>query len=118
MLRELRSRHPGLREALAADARVTALYRSERHELRGRTDVLEHLPAVQYLLALHPYRLIWELAAALVIEVSAIVAIGAELTEVAMAMLAVQAACAGIVLTVALGRRSAPSAVPAAPVTG
>jgi O-antigen/teichoic acid export membrane protein len=74
--------------------------------------------SVQYLLALHRYRFIWVLAAALVIEVSAIVAIGAELTEVAMAMLAVQAACAGIVLTVALGRRSTPSAVPAATAPG
>jgi serine O-acetyltransferase len=37
--REIRSRHPGLLEALAADARVTALYRGERHEYRGRLDL-------------------------------------------------------------------------------
>lgn len=37
--REIRSRHPGLIEALAADARVTALYRGERHEYRGRLDL-------------------------------------------------------------------------------
>jgi serine acetyltransferase len=37
--REIRSRHPGLREALAADARVTARYRGERHEFRGPVDL-------------------------------------------------------------------------------
>jgi serine O-acetyltransferase len=37
--REIRSRHPGLREALVADARVTARYRGERHEFHGRLDV-------------------------------------------------------------------------------
>jgi serine O-acetyltransferase len=37
--REIRSRHPGLREALAADARITAHYRGERHEFRGRLDL-------------------------------------------------------------------------------
>lgn len=37
--REIRSLHPGLVEALAADARVTALYRGERHEFRGRLDL-------------------------------------------------------------------------------
>ena len=37
--REIRSRHPRLLEALAADARVTALYRGERHEFRGRLDL-------------------------------------------------------------------------------
>jgi len=37
--RALRSRHPGLREALVADARLTAGYRGERHEFRSRLDV-------------------------------------------------------------------------------
>ena len=37
--REIRSRHPHLREALAADARVTARYRGERHEFRGGVDL-------------------------------------------------------------------------------
>lgn len=37
--RALRGRHPRLREALAADARVTALYRGERHEFRSRLDL-------------------------------------------------------------------------------
>ena len=38
-LRALRARHPGLREALVADARLTAAYRGERHEFRSRLDV-------------------------------------------------------------------------------
>ena len=37
--RALRSRHPRLREALAADARVTAHYRGERDEFRSRLDL-------------------------------------------------------------------------------
>lgn len=36
--RALRERHPRLREAVAADARVTALHRGERHEFRGPLD--------------------------------------------------------------------------------
>lgn len=38
MWRAIRARHPHLREALVADARVTALYRGERHEFRSRFD--------------------------------------------------------------------------------
>ena len=38
-LRDLHARHPGLREALIADARITAAYRGERHEFRSRLDV-------------------------------------------------------------------------------
>ena len=37
--RALRSRHPGLREALVADARLTAGYRGERHDFHSRRDV-------------------------------------------------------------------------------
>jgi serine O-acetyltransferase len=37
--REIRSRHPRLREALVADARVTALYRGEAFEPRSRAQV-------------------------------------------------------------------------------
>jgi serine O-acetyltransferase len=37
--RELRARHPRLREALAADARLTAQYRGERHEFASRLDL-------------------------------------------------------------------------------
>lgn len=36
--RDIRSRHPGLREALLADARITARYRGERDQFRSRTD--------------------------------------------------------------------------------
>jgi serine O-acetyltransferase len=36
--RALRARHPGLREALVADARVTARFRGERHQFRSRSD--------------------------------------------------------------------------------
>ena len=36
--RALAARHPGLREALTADARVTALHRGERHQFRSRLD--------------------------------------------------------------------------------
>jgi serine O-acetyltransferase len=40
MWRAIRSRFPGLRDALVADARVTARYRGERHEFHGRADTL------------------------------------------------------------------------------
>jgi serine O-acetyltransferase len=36
--RALHARHPRLREAVLADARVCALYRGERHEFRSRLD--------------------------------------------------------------------------------
>lgn len=38
--RELHRRHPGLREAVLADARITAHYRGERHEFRSTADAL------------------------------------------------------------------------------
>ena len=36
--RALRARHPPLREALVADARISARHRGERHEFRSRRD--------------------------------------------------------------------------------
>jgi serine O-acetyltransferase len=39
-LRTLRARHPRLREALTADARITAAYRGERHEFRSPVDAV------------------------------------------------------------------------------
>ena len=42
-LRALRARHPRLREALMADARITAAYRGERHEFRSRVDAAAQL---------------------------------------------------------------------------
>jgi serine O-acetyltransferase len=38
LMRERSSRHPGLREALVADARVTAAHRGERQEFHSRAD--------------------------------------------------------------------------------
>jgi O-antigen/teichoic acid export membrane protein len=58
--------------------------------------------AVQYLLALGHTRFILMLAVALAVEVGAVVAIGADLTAVALALLAVQAVCAGLLLGLAL----------------
>ena len=69
--------------------------------------------AVQYLLALHRYRFIWILAAGVVAEVIALVAVGDDLTRVAMALSAVQAVCAGVVLFLALGRPAGARAVAA-----
>ena len=37
--RAIRARHPTLREALVADAKITARYRGERHEFRSQLDV-------------------------------------------------------------------------------
>jgi serine O-acetyltransferase len=37
--RDIRARHPGLRQALAADAAITARRRGERHEFRSRLDL-------------------------------------------------------------------------------
>jgi serine O-acetyltransferase len=37
---EVQSRHPRLRDALVADAQVTAAYRFERHEFRSRFDMV------------------------------------------------------------------------------
>ena len=41
--REIRSRHPGVREALLEDARVTAMHRGERHEFRSRLDAMAQI---------------------------------------------------------------------------
>lgn len=72
--------------------------------------------SVQYLLALHRYRFIWILAVGVVVEVVALLAIGDNLTRVAMALLALQAACAAPVLFLALGRRPAAPDAAGAPV--
>ena len=69
--------------------------------------------SVQYLLALHRYRFIWILAAGAAVEVLALVAVGDDLTGVAMALLGVQAMCAGVVLFLALGRPAEARAVAA-----
>jgi serine O-acetyltransferase len=38
LMSEIRARHPRLREALVADARISLLHRGERHELRSSAD--------------------------------------------------------------------------------
>jgi serine O-acetyltransferase len=40
---ELKARHPSLREALLADARITAHYRGERHEFGSRADAARQM---------------------------------------------------------------------------
>jgi O-antigen/teichoic acid export membrane protein len=63
--------------------------------------------SVQYLLALGRAVHLTVLATAVVIEVGAIIAIGANVTGVALALFAVQAACAAVVLTLAFRTRTA-----------
>jgi serine O-acetyltransferase len=41
--RRVRARHPRLREALVADARMTAMHRMERHRFRSRVDKLAQI---------------------------------------------------------------------------
>jgi serine O-acetyltransferase len=48
VMREVRSRHPRLVQAVLADAQVTAMHRGERHEFRSRADA-----------ALQALRLMW-----------------------------------------------------------
>jgi serine O-acetyltransferase len=40
LMGQIRARHPGLREAIVADARITAQHRFERHEFHGTLDTL------------------------------------------------------------------------------
>ena len=65
--------------------------------------------AVQYLLAMGRSRFIWILAIATVLEVSLLILIGDDLVSVALAVLAVQVACAVPMLVIAL-RGPAPKA--------
>jgi serine O-acetyltransferase len=46
--RELRARHPGLREALVADARATAAMRGERAEFRSRLDAAAQIARLSW----------------------------------------------------------------------
>ena len=41
--RDIHSRHPRLRDALPADARMTAMHRGEQHDFRSKWQVLYHL---------------------------------------------------------------------------
>jgi O-antigen/teichoic acid export membrane protein len=58
--------------------------------------------SVQYLLALGHARFIWVLAAAAVMEVVLLAAVGANLTGVALALFGLQLSCATIILTLSL----------------
>jgi O-antigen/teichoic acid export membrane protein len=58
--------------------------------------------SVQYLLALGRWRFICVLAVGVVVEVGSLIGIGADLTAVALALLAIQGACAGVILFLAL----------------
>jgi O-antigen/teichoic acid export membrane protein len=63
--------------------------------------------SVQYLLALGHASFIWVLAAAAVMEVVLLAAVGANLTGVAVALFGVQLACATVILTLSLRRAPA-----------
>ena len=63
--------------------------------------------SVQYLLALGHSRFLWLLGAAALLEPLLVVGIGADLTQVALALLGVQAALAACVLAVSLRSRDA-----------
>jgi O-antigen/teichoic acid export membrane protein len=65
--------------------------------------------AVQYLLAMGRSNFIWVLGVAAVVEVVALISIGADLTSVALALLGVQIVCATVTLTLSF-RQSKPGA--------
>jgi O-antigen/teichoic acid export membrane protein len=65
--------------------------------------------AVQYLLALGRWRFIWVLAAAAAVEVALLAVIDADLTEVGMALFAIQLCCAAVMVTAALRTRGSPT---------
>jgi len=62
--------------------------------------------SVQFLLAMHRHRFVAVLAVAAVAEVIVLLAIGAHLTRIAVALFAIQLACAACVLTVSLRTRA------------
>ena len=61
--------------------------------------------SVQYLLAMGRAAFIWVLGAAIVVEVFVLIGIGADLTAVALALLAIQIVCGATTLTLALRQR-------------
>jgi O-antigen/teichoic acid export membrane protein len=64
--------------------------------------------SVQYLLAMGRATFIWVLAVALVMEVVVLLGLGADLTAIAIALVAVQVLCAGVTFTLAR-RQSTPA---------
>jgi O-antigen/teichoic acid export membrane protein len=69
--------------------------------------------SVQYLLALRRSRFVWLLGLAAVAELALMLAVGDDLTAVALAVLAVQVACAAPMLLIALRQPSRPASIPA-----
>jgi O-antigen/teichoic acid export membrane protein len=65
--------------------------------------------AVQYLLALGRWRFIWVLAVAAAVEIGLLAAIDADLTQVGVALFAIQLCCAAVMLTAALRATGSPT---------
>jgi O-antigen/teichoic acid export membrane protein len=63
--------------------------------------------SVQYLLALGRANFVWVLGAAVVVEVLLLIAVGADLTGVALALFGLQVACAATLLTLSLRHAAA-----------
>lgn len=61
----LRARHPGLREAVLADARVTAHYRGERHEFRSRLDAIAQVARLTWVADAFAAQVLYRLKASL-----------------------------------------------------
>jgi O-antigen/teichoic acid export membrane protein len=65
--------------------------------------------AVQYLLGIGRWRFIWVLALACAVEIGVLAGIGADLTQVGVALFVVQLCCAVVMLTVAFRSRGSPT---------
>jgi O-antigen/teichoic acid export membrane protein len=65
--------------------------------------------AVQYLLALGRWRFIWVLAVAAAVEIGLLAGIDADLTQVGLALFAIQLCCAGVMLAVAFRATGSPT---------
>jgi O-antigen/teichoic acid export membrane protein len=65
--------------------------------------------AVQYLLALGRWRFIWVLAVAAAVEIGLLAGIDADLTQVGVALFAIQACCATVMVTLALRATGSPT---------
>jgi serine O-acetyltransferase len=63
--RALRARHPPLREALMADAKLTAAYRGERHEFRSKLDAAAQLVRLAWVSDAFAAQALYRLKAAL-----------------------------------------------------
>jgi O-antigen/teichoic acid export membrane protein len=101
--------------AVAAKPLLTAVFGSEFTDAAGALPWLGLAMAllacaylsVQYLLALGHSRFLWVLAVAALLEPLLVVGIGAHLTQVALALLAIQATLAACVIVVSMRSREA-----------